>query len=258
MKIILCDTSEIDTSINESFLEKFLTDDEKLKFGLFHRKQDRLNYMVGRFIIRSILSREEGILPCDLEFLYTTDGKPFVSGLSKKRYFNLSHSGTCVVCAVSEEGEVGIDVEKVIDGDNHTSIAGRYFTDSEYVDICSNPIIDRSLRFTKYWTLKEAFGKACGLGLQIPLDATEFSIDDINKTIAVRYMGRCVGYFGYLSLVQFIHSQNYVIAAAVVEGKLPRVQVLTITSFDTWNDITSSLEGLVILSRVSMTKTIAL
>lgn len=93
-------------------------------------------------------------------------GKPF---LKNGPFFNLSHSGDWVLCAVSPF-EVGCDIEQI--KPFYPSFARRFFTQEEYADILAQPSpAEQAVRFFRYWTLKESFLKATGLGLSLPLNA---------------------------------------------------------------------------------------
>ena len=89
-------------------------------------------------------------------------------------YFNLSHSGKIVACAISDR-EIGADVE-YIDSTIDLNIAKNYFFNREYVGIMhsKNP----SDEFFKYWVLKESYMKYTGLGFNLNLDEFEIVIDD--------------------------------------------------------------------------------
>lgn len=96
--------------------------------------------------------------------------------------FNISHSGTKVMCAVSD-CDIGCDVEQIIDVDK--KIAKRFFFSEEYKALmrCESKDSYNDL-FFRYWTLKESFMKATGLGFKLALD--EFSISFDNGSISVK------------------------------------------------------------------------
>ena len=95
---------------------------------------------------------------------YAGNGKPVYSGLDI--HFNLSHAGTCVVCAVSDRA-VGIDIERP--RKNAIKVAERFFTQEE-----CDWIGDDSLRFARIWTLKEAYAKLTGDGIAGTVSKVEF------------------------------------------------------------------------------------
>ena len=108
------------------------------------------------------------------------NGKPYLAD-QPGLFFNLSHSGTRVLCALSD-GEIGCDVERV--KAPRLKVARRCFHPLEVraLDQCKDPAAQAAL-FYKLWTLKESFLKVTGLGFQLPLNA--FSIELEGETITV-------------------------------------------------------------------------
>lgn len=136
------------------------------KTDRYHFAKDRYLSLGAELLLHHAL-RAAGIcgLPADLD--YGAQGKPYLrdSGI----FFNLSHSGSWAVCAVSA-CEVGCDVEKIAPID--LEIAKRFFFRTEYDDIAAQTTEEtRNEMFYRYWTLKESFMKATGLGMKLPLDA---------------------------------------------------------------------------------------
>ena len=98
-------------------------------------------------------------------------GKPWLPGGPA---FSLSHSGDYVLCAVADR-DVGCDVQRI--GDFHDRLARRCLTQAEYADVLAQADPGaRALRFYRYWTLKESFIKAIGLGLRLPLREVDISL----------------------------------------------------------------------------------
>jgi len=112
----------------------------------------------------------------DYNIEYAGNGKPVYSGLDI--HFNLSHAGTCVVCAVSDRA-VGIDIERP--RKNAIKVAERFFTQAE-----CDWIGDDSLRFARIWTFKEAYAKLTGDGIAGTVSKVEFRHETAaNMTSAV-------------------------------------------------------------------------
>ncbi len=127
---------------------------------------------------------------------YGKAGKPFLAGCDDV-FFSLSHCGNSVLCAVSEH-EIGADIECVKDAD--LRIAKRFFCPAEYEHIAAQETEEgRRETFYRFWTLKESFLKAAGLGLRLPLNQFEIIInDEINVVQSVddrRYFFREYGDF---------------------------------------------------------------
>lgn len=94
-------------------------------------------------------------------------------GLPADAAFNLSHSGTYVMCAAQTDGRndrVGCDLEKI--GELRESVAVRFFCREEYEAILSEKSEEaKTDLFYRYWVLKESFMKATGKGMALPADA---------------------------------------------------------------------------------------
>ena len=121
---------------------------------------------LGAGALLEIALRVNGIQ--DFTLQYGENGKPQLAGRQDIQ-FNLSHSGTRVMCAVSDCG-IGCDVERIRDID--LKLARRFFFSEEYEALarCGDSAHRNDL-FFRYWTLKESFMKATGLGFSLPLDA---------------------------------------------------------------------------------------
>jgi 4'-phosphopantetheinyl transferase len=159
-------------------LEATLSPEEKARADRFHFVNDRNRFVVARGLLRELLGGYLHQAPYGLEFSYGKHGKPSLSGkeASSGLCFNLSHSSGLVVYAVARERNLGIDVEHVrpdfADGD----IARRYFSAREVSDLRTLPPEERVEGFFHCWTRKEAYLKATGMGLQIPLDSFAVSL----------------------------------------------------------------------------------
>lgn len=104
--------------------------------------------------------------------VYGKQGKPFLTDVrfadgrdagDFTLCFNLSHSGSRVMCAVSTDS-VGCDVELI--RDFSPKVAKRFLEPSAYNDLMSIGNSDeRNAEFFRLWTRREALAKACGLGL---------------------------------------------------------------------------------------------
>lgn len=137
----------------------------------------RARLTASRGVLRSVLSTyHDGIAPADWHFEFNAQGRPAIATpqLSQALYFNLSHSGPRLVIAVSRWPLTGVDVEVRVPGRRFRKIARRYFSDEERRGLEGLPEALLTQRFYALWTLKEAYIKARGMGLAIPLK--EFSI----------------------------------------------------------------------------------
>jgi 4'-phosphopantetheinyl transferase len=88
--------------------------------------------------------------------------------------FNLSHTHSLIVLAVTRERAVGVDVENVRAREGSIEIAHHYFAPPEVAVLTAAPVHEQQYRFFEYWTFKEAYIKARGMGLSLPLDKFNF------------------------------------------------------------------------------------
>lgn len=137
----------------------------------------RVQFLVGRALVRTALSHYTGDDPRRWEFRPNAFGKPAVQSPPKVGLeFNLSHTRGLAVCAVTCGAAVGVDVEDCQRVVNHAGLARRYFAPSEAAALQSLAPEQQRGAFFEFWTLKEAFLKARGVGLSMPLDSFAFSL----------------------------------------------------------------------------------
>jgi 4'-phosphopantetheinyl transferase len=150
---------------------------EKIK--KFKFQQDSLRCLFGDLLSRYAICKRSGLKNCQLRFDVNAYNKPSLIDPSNL-YFNVSHSGSWVVCAVADE-LVGIDIEyiKAVD----FNIAKRFFTSEEYCSLMKQDKDNQAKYFYLLWTLKESYVKADGRGLSLPLNS--FSINLKNDEISV-------------------------------------------------------------------------
>ena len=101
--------------------------------------------------------------------------------------FNLSHTRGLIVCLVARGREVGVDVENRERNGELLKIAHRYFSPSEVEALRALPARDQHERFFVYWTLKESYIKARGMGLAIPLAQFSFEVDEPKRGIRISF-----------------------------------------------------------------------
>jgi 4'-phosphopantetheinyl transferase len=141
---------------------QLLTPDECRQMDRFRMPELTRRFTIARGMQRMILGAYCHIAPKDVYFEYTSHGKPFLPGSSLQ--FNVSHSGDYGILAVSQQRQVGIDIE-CIRQISALSIAKRFFMPEENNYLASLTEDDRQKTFFRIWTRKEAFIKARGLSI---------------------------------------------------------------------------------------------
>ncbi len=173
-----------------------LSADERQRAGRFHFERDRHRYTVTRGVLRMLLGSYLGADPAQLVFAYSKHEKPFLppDATSNKPSieFNVSHSGAVAMLAFSRERAVGVDVEMIRPDRDHAAIAKRFFSEHEQAQHAALPESERSHAFFRCWTRKEAFIKAIGSGLSMPLGQFDVSLrpSEQNGLLATRPDGR--------------------------------------------------------------------
>jgi 4'-phosphopantetheinyl transferase len=167
------------TSIIVQRLRQFLSSDELVRAGRFHFERDRKHFIVARGCLRAILSRYLKVHAAEIEFVYGDKGKPYLSGTcadTQPFYFNLAHSAGLAVYALTSICEIGIDLERIRPEFTGDEIANRFFSPGEVSCLNQMSANLRPEAFFNCWTRKEAFIKATGMGLSLPLDEFEVTL----------------------------------------------------------------------------------
>jgi len=159
--------------------EQLLTDEERTQWRRFYFARHRHQYLVTRALVRSTLSCYADVSPPDWRFSRNAYGKPeIMPGLTELPIrFNLSHTDGLVLCGVVLRHDLGVDVEYRERKNAALNIAEHYFSAREIDDLLKLPAGEQKSRFFDYWTLKEAYIKARGMGLSLPLDQFSFHLD---------------------------------------------------------------------------------
>ncbi|MBR8838429.1 MAG: 4'-phosphopantetheinyl transferase superfamily protein [Stigonema ocellatum SAG 48.90 = DSM 106950] len=159
-------------------LTKTLSQDEQLRADRFRFEKHRQRFIIGRGVLRAILGRYMNIEPSQLRFCYGSHGKPALATASPTGMldFNLSHSGGVALYAFARDRQIGIDIESLRPVSEVEQIADRFFSIREYEELRAFPPSQQHNAFFRYWTLKEAYVKATGLGLSLPLNKFEVSL----------------------------------------------------------------------------------
>ncbi len=159
-------------------LESKLTADERARAERFYFQKHREHFIAGRGLLRNILSRYLDREPDQLRFCYNSYGKPaLIEETDTERLcFNLSHSHGIALYAITRGREIGIDIEYFRPDVEAEKLAERFFSPREVTVLRALPEHLRKEGFFNCWTRKEAYIKAEGKGLSIPLNAFDVSL----------------------------------------------------------------------------------
>jgi 4'-phosphopantetheinyl transferase len=155
-----------------------MTREEHARHDRFVFPRDRHQFLVTRGVLRALIGEYLNIEPADCAFESNQYGRPSLLGPAAATLgFNLSHTGGLVAYAMAGVPEIGVDVENIERATASVDLARRFFSPSEADALEALPPADRPSRFFDYWTLKEAYIKARGMGLSLPLDGFSMQLD---------------------------------------------------------------------------------
>jgi len=160
----------LDQPAQRSSYATLLSPDETARAARFYFAHDQQRYTVGRATLRLILSQFSKLPPAQICFTYNTYGKPALSAEQNAigLEFNLSHSAGHALCAVTCRRSVGIDLEEMRTLD-YLQMAATVFSPYEQTVLRNLPATQHPSAFYNGWTRKEAYIKAHGQGLSMPL-----------------------------------------------------------------------------------------
>lgn len=184
-----------------SLAPSVLSSEERKLAGRFASEELSRRYAVSHGVLRKLLGRWLGCSPENVRFVFNDFGKPFVEG---GPWFSLSHSEDVAVIGISLDREIGVDVEKVRPFGGISEIMEQFFAPEERAWIRSSSFPSENIgtdglerRFFRCWTLREAFTKALGCGLSLPLDTFYIrfpSADDDEPAVIMREEQSCRAY----------------------------------------------------------------
>ncbi len=160
-------------------LRQLLAHDEQTRADRFYFEVDRRHFIAARGCLRTILSRYVKTPPEKIRFGYNDYGKPQLATSSapcQLVHFNATHSGGLALYAFTSLGEIGVDVEHISPEFAGADIARRFFSSTEVACLEKLPSEMQPRAFFNCWTRKEAFIKAKGVGLSLPLDQFDVTL----------------------------------------------------------------------------------
>ena len=209
-------------SLAQTEVERFqelLSTDERERADRFRFSRDRDNFIVARATLRKILGQYLRVPPAQLRFSYNSFGKPELhpSTGDSALLFNLAHAGQLALYAITSGREVGIDVECVREDVDCGEIATHFFSRREVAALRALPSEAQTQAFFNCWTRKEAYIKARGAGLSLPLDKFDVSLSPHEPAALLSTQGGAQE-TAHWSLRELVPGSPYV-AAVAVEGR---------------------------------------
>jgi len=161
-------------------LSAMLSPGELARNERFKTPELRRDALITRALVRTTLSLHVDVPPEAWTFREGPHGRPEIANPPTEidLRFNVSHTRGLIVCAVARSREIGVDVERIDAAVEPLALAQQFFSELEIAPLRS--LEGDALRewFFAVWTLKEAYAKARGLGLHLPLDRFGFTFAD--------------------------------------------------------------------------------
>jgi len=157
--------------------QSLLTSADRVRYDAFRHDADRTMFLAGRLMARTLVARALHVDPGAWQWREGPHGRPEICAPATQLSFSLAHSAGLVVCALAHGREVGVDVEDRERRPVDPQVVSRYCAPDEVRDIEAQGAHGWHDRFLIYWTLKEAYLKARGLGITLPLAQISFAFD---------------------------------------------------------------------------------
>lgn len=140
-------------------LSEVLPQGDRERLGAIKNAAARNDTLLGRLLLRAALYEVYGVSAADAVIRTKANGKPYLLDIPDI-HFGISHTETCVVCAVSPI-PVGIDAQS---GGRHNRIITHLFSDREREYVLEDGAVSEE-RFLRIWTMKESLVKLTGEGI---------------------------------------------------------------------------------------------
>jgi 4'-phosphopantetheinyl transferase len=192
--------------------------DERERAARYHFQKDREHFIVARAVLRLLLGRYLGREPATLRFRMNPYGKPALDegADSAALRFNLSHARDLALFVIVRNREVGIDLEYINQDFDVTQLAREFFSPGEIAALDTLPANMRREGFFRCWTRKEAYIKARGEGLSLPLAQFEVSLSPAEPAALLNVLANPAEISRW-SLRELTPAHGY-LAALAVEG----------------------------------------
>lgn len=211
---------------------ELLAPEELEQYERFKVARARRLYLAARALARSALSSYlPEVAPAEWRFKFNRHGRPEIdarAGWPPLR-FNLSHTDGLVACLIAWELDAGVDVENIERRINLVGVARHSFSKLEADDVERCRGRRRRERFFYYWTLKEAYIKARGMGLALPLRRFWYAFPEPGS-VAIRFEPQVGDRDTDWQLALYRASSEHYLAAALRRGDAPDRKVVLIRS----------------------------
>jgi 4'-phosphopantetheinyl transferase len=214
----------------------WLSPDEVERADRFRFDNHRSAFVLGRAVLRALVGSYLGIAPAEASFIYGPKGKPALAGAACPLCFNVSNSSDLAAYAFTLDCEIGVDVEhrrRLIEVEG---IARRFFAPHELAELMRLSEEERPEGFFNCWTRKEAYIKAVGDGLSVPLNSFQVTLRPGVPARMLALDGSTAAAERW-TLQPFTPAPDYAGAIAYRDGERP----LTVRPLLTFNELVEHL-----------------
>ncbi|WP_437323065.1 4'-phosphopantetheinyl transferase family protein [Sorangium sp. So ce381] len=221
---VFCDAAR-DEALLAAY-HRLMAPDEAAQQARFLFAENRHEYLLTRALVRTVLSKYANVAPEAWSFVRNEFGRPQIAGPPgvPPIRFNLSNTRGLIACLVALDRDVGVDVEDTERASSAVDIADRFFSPGEVRALRALPPERQRARFFEYWTLKESYIKARGMGLAIPLDQFSFHLDD-GPAIGISFDPRLGDDRSAWQFALYQPSARHTMAAAIRSGGGPPLSI---------------------------------
>lgn len=199
-----------------------LAAEEIAQFERFKVERARRLFLAARALARSALSLYyPAVAPDEWRFRFNDHGRPEIdpAGDWPPLRFNLSHTDGLVACLVTSGLDAGVDVEMIDRRINLVGVAKHSFSEVEATEVRTRRARSRRRRFFYYWTLKESYIKARGMGLALPLRRFTFSFPEPGA-VDISFDAELEDHASDWQFALYEASPSHFLAAGIRRGRL--------------------------------------
>jgi 4'-phosphopantetheinyl transferase len=161
-------------------LTRLLSVDELQRANAYRADTDRCRFIAARAALRLLLAECLPINPSEIEFVYSSQGKPSLANSSDTLHFNIAHAHELAILAFSRSDPVGADIEFLATEVDTAALSERVFSANEKHVFARLDPTQRHTAFLRAWTRKEAIAKAYGAGLALPFRTLEVPLEALS------------------------------------------------------------------------------
>lgn len=178
--LYICQYSNWDINTVTQHEYHLLNAEEQERYHRIRHQDTQTQHLIARILLRKKLAEITQIAPENLCFNRNEFGRPSLANCESEIDFNVSHTQGVVIAAITNCGKVGVDIEIKKRKNHFIDIAEHYFHAKEVLAL-KDTNADQIELFFKIWTLKEAYVKALGVGLQKSLSSFYFEVNNLSK-----------------------------------------------------------------------------